>query len=123
MSETNGIAQIKVGGEIYPLLFGRAAVQEMSDRSVNNLSSNGVKLLVDLVFSGMMNHNIKFDLPRVEYSDVYELVENFADEEDAKEQEKKLWEIFEASRWGSQWVNELNEIKKKVQTMTKSLNP
>lgn len=122
MAETNGIAQIKVGGEIYPLLFGRAAVQEMSDRSVNNLSSNGVKLLVDLVFSGMMNHNIKFDLPRVEYSEVYELVENFADEEDAKEQEKKLWEIFEASRWGSQWVNELNEIKKKVQKMTKSLS-
>lgn len=122
MAETNGIAQIKVGGETYPLLFGRAAVQEMSDRSVNNLSSNGVKLLADLVFSGIMNHNIKFDLPRVEYSDVYELVENFADEEDAKEQEKKLWEIFEASRWGSQWVNELNEIKKKVQTMTKNLN-
>lgn len=121
MAETNGIAQIKVGGEIHSLLFGRAAVQEMSNRSIKNLTDNSAKLLTDLVFSGIMNHNIKYDLPRVEYSDVYDLVENFADEEDAKEQEKKLWETFEASRWGSQWVDELNEIKKKVQKMTKSL--
>lgn len=121
MAETNGIAEIRVNGNVHQLLFGRAAVQEMSDRSITNLSSNGTKLLTDLIYSGLMNHNIKFDLPRVEYSDVYDLVEQFADEEDASDQEKKLWETFEASRWGSQWVDELNKIKKKVETMTENI--
>lgn len=114
MAETNGRAQITVEGVIHPLLFGRAAVQEMSNRSIANPSANGVKLLVDLVYSGMLNDAIFTDLPYPVYSDVYLLVEKFADEEDAQEQEKLLWESFEASRFGAEWVKNIQEAKKKI---------
>lgn len=124
MSQTNGVAEIRIGGKVYPLLFNRAAVQEMSERSQRNLSSNGVKLLSDLVYSGMLNHCIRHELSFPNYSEVVAMIEDdFPDEEDAIEQEKLLWEVFETSRWGSKWVNELNEIKKKVQKITETLNP
>lgn len=112
--ETNGITKIIVGGKEYPLLFGRAAVEEMSRRSSEKLSNNGVKLLTDLVYSGLLNRAIKDDSEFPSYSDVYDLVEDFQLEEDSSEQYEKIWKIFESSRWGSQWLEKLNEIKKKV---------
>lgn len=123
MAETNGFAEIKVGGVKYSLLFGRAAVQEMSDRSIEKPSANSVELLTNLIYSGMLNFNIKHDLPRVPYHEAYDLVEAFADESDAREQERLLWEIFESSRWGSKWMEELADIKKKVMEMAEQLAP
>lgn len=121
MAETNGVAQIKVGGKTTPLLFGRAAAQEMSNRTIDKLSGNSVKLLVDLVYSGMLNHAIKNDFPFPLYSEVYDLIEEFEDEEDAVEQEELLWETFQASRWGSEWAKVIEEAKKKVEGLEKAL--
>lgn len=114
-SATNGITKITIGGEQYPLRFGRAAVEEMSRRSGENLSVNATKMLTDLVFSGMLNHSLAKDEQLPSYPDVYELIEAFQDEEDSSEQYAHLWETFEKSRWGSEWMSKLDDVKKKVE--------
>lgn len=122
MAETNGMAEITVGGVKYPLLFGRASVQEMSDRCLIDMTGNSVVLLANLVYSGRMNYNKSESQPIVSYKEIWNLVEEFADEPDAQEQEKLLWEIFETSKHGSKWVTELAEIKKKMTAITESLS-
>lgn len=121
MAETNGIAEITVGGEKIPLLFGRAAAQEMSNRSIENLSGNEIKLLTDLVYSGMLNHAIANDFPFPKYNETYSLVERFADEENAFEQQESIWETFQASRWGSEWAKAIEGAKKKVEELQKAI--
>lgn len=114
MATTNGMTKITVGGKEYPLRFGRAAVEEMSRRSAENLSANRVKMFTDLVFSGMMNNAIANDLPFPSYPEAYEMVEEFQDEPDASEQQNEIWGVFEQSRWGAEWLTKLEEVKKKV---------
>lgn len=122
MAETNGVAEIRVGGITYPLLFGRAAAQEMSDRTLSNLSGNPVKLLTDLVYSGMMNNAILNSQKFPSQTEVYLLVEDFSDEKDMLEQEKALWDTFEASKWGSKWNEEIAEVKKKATELLATLS-
>lgn len=121
MAETNGMAKITVEGVEYPLLFARAAVQEMTKRSLGNPSANEVKLLTDLVFSGMLNFAIFSDGIYPVYTEVYKLVEKFADEETASTQEELLWVTFESSRWGAEWRERLEEAKKKLDLMTEQI--
>lgn len=121
MAETNGMAEITVAGVKYPLLFARLAVQEMTTRSLTNPSGNPVLLLINLIHSGLLNHAVFTDSVHPLYPETYLLVDMFAEEEDAKEQEQKLWNIFESSRWGADWVAKLEEAKKKMDKQTENL--
>ena len=118
MAETNGFCEIKVGkGEserTYPLLFGLAATREMARRTVEGMTANEIKVLTDLVYSGSMNHAIASDLPFPSYSEVYGIVEEFQEREDATEQFDRIWETFNASKFGSQWIKTVDEAKKKA---------
>lgn len=115
MAETNGISEIRIAGKVYPLLFGRAAAQEMATRSIENLTGNPVKLFLDLIYSGMMNNAIKEETKFPQFSEVYELLELFPDEEDATEQQAQIWECFQSSRFGAEWAQKIEESKKKVE--------
>lgn len=114
MATTNGKTIITVGGKEYLLHFGRAAVEEMSHRAADRLTPNRIKMFTDLIYSGMMNSAIATDTPFPSYPEVYELIEDFQDEEDASEQQTKIWNVFEQSRWGAEWIKKLEETKKKV---------
>lgn len=114
MAETNGFSEITVRGQKYPLLFGFAAAQEMATRSMKNLSDNSVKNLTDLIYSGMLNEAISSDIPLPTYSEAYQITELFALENNAKEQEKKIWEVFLQSRWGQDYAKAIEKAKKKI---------
>lgn len=119
---TNGLITINVGGEKYPLRFGRASVEEMSKRVIENTTANNVKMFADLIYSGMMNEAIFKDIPFPAWGDVYEIVELFQEEEDSAEQYEAIWQCFQQSRWGSKWFDELNNIKKKVDLEIKKMS-
>lgn len=123
MAEASGFDQIEVKGVIYPLLFGRAAVQELSDRNRDSTSGsgNGVKLLIDLIYAGMLNYAIFSDTSVVAYSEVYLIVDDFAEEENFKLKEASLWKSFESSRFGAEWVLDILEAKKKMERVKSEL--
>lgn len=111
----NGITEITVGGEKYPLLYGRAAAEEIAIRIGRSFTANSFKNNLDLIYAGLLNHAIKHDNPIPEYEEVYSLVEAFHDEEDAKEQIEKISGVYAESKWGRDFLSALEEAKKKVE--------
>lgn len=120
-SATNGVAVLRVGGNEYPLLFGRASVEEMARRFTENISGNGFRLFLDLVYSGMLNQAIRDDMPYPDRTELHDLVEQFYDEPDSKEQHSKIWETFEKSRWGSEFAEKMEVLKKKAEKVVKEM--
>lgn len=115
---TNGICHIRVKEVKYPLYFGMLAIEELVNRLDRSDSDNHVKILTDMVFSGMCNHAYRQDLEFPKYSEVCDLIEDFFDEEDSSEQYVAIDLCFKESKHGSRWVEKLEELKKKIETMT-----
>lgn len=109
----NGVAEITVGGKIIKLRFGMVASEEFSKRIFNYQTENASKLSVDLVYSGMLNHAVANSLPIPDYSEVYDLCEEFNGQQDVKEQMEKVWAVFSESKHGSKWLDMVNAQKKK----------
>lgn len=121
MAETNGRFDIVIGtgkeAKTYPLLFGLAAVREMARRSIEGFTANEIKVFTDLVYAGTMNYAISQDLPFPAYGEIYQMVEEFQEQEDATEQFNAMWEVFNASKFGSKWLETVEEAKKKALEM------
>lgn len=116
---TNGICSIRVKGVEYPLYFGRQAIEELALRTEANFSTSPFKILVDLIYSGMCAHAARKDIPFPKYEDVYELCEDFEDEEDSAEQYMAVDECFKASKYGSDYIDKLNDTKKKMERLAR----
>lgn len=118
MAETNGRYDLVVGtGEnarTYPLLFGMAAVREMARRTMDGFTANEIKLVTDLIYSGSLNYAISQDLPFPTYGEIYSLVEEFQEQEDATQQFDRMWEVFNTSKFGAKWIETVEEAKKKA---------
>lgn len=118
MAESNGRCEIKVGEgaeeRTFPLLFGLAAVREMARRTVEGFTANEIKVLTDLVYAGRMNAAIADDLPFPSYGECYALIEEFQSRADATEQFDRVWEVFNTSKFGAEWLKTVDEAKKKA---------
>lgn len=118
---TNGICSIKVtndnGDRIeYPLYFGRQAIEEIAIRTEQHFSPNGFKILLDMIYGGTVAHATKNGLPFPSEQEIYALVESFLDEEDSAEQHDALEECFRQSKYGSDYLKKLEDIKKKMES-------
>lgn len=118
---TNGYIDIKIGAETYGLFFGRQSVEEFARRTEKYLSDNSFKIATDMVFSGMANYATKHELPVLPYEQVYDLMEEFSDQEDYNAQYAKVAETFWESKYGSDYREKLEELKKKVETEIEDL--
>lgn len=118
---TNGICSIRVKGVEYPLYFGRQAVEELALRTEANFSSNSFKILLDMVYAGMSAHAAKNGMPYPKESDVYQLVEDFLEEEDSAEQHDAIDECFKQSKYGSDYLKQLDDLKKKMDSLVKKV--
>lgn len=119
--EQNGICFIKVKGIEYPLYFNRMAIQEVAMRTEAATSPNDFKVTVDLVYGGMCAYNYSKDLPYPKFSDVYQIVEDFYEEEDCVEQLSEINKCFVESKYGKEYLSAFSDIKKKLSKLkTKS---
>lgn len=115
-------SEVRIGGETYPLLFGRQSAEEMGRRTSDSFSPNGFKLFCDLVYSGWCNHATANDYPFPTYQSVYELVEAFYDEDDSKEQQETIWDVFYKSKWGAEYLKKIQDAEKKSLEMIAELD-
>lgn len=109
----NGYCEIKIEGKIYPLKFGMVAVEDIAGRMASNPSVHATKILIDLIYGGMLNHSIANSLMPKPYNEVYDLCEKLSDEPDYQEQTKLVWETFQSSKHGSKWTKALEDLGKK----------
>lgn len=109
----NGYCEINIAGKSYPLKFGMVAVEDIAGRMASNPSVHATKILIDLIYGGMMNHSIANSLPVKPYDVVYNLCEDLADEPDYQDQTKLVWETFQSSKHGSKWTKALEDLGKK----------
>lgn len=114
---SNGICEIIVGGEKHALYFNRQAVEEVAMRTEANISGNGFKVLCDLVYAGICAGRARQDLPYPAWHEVYALVEQLYEQEDGTEQQATIHHCFNTSKYGAQYLEKLEEIKKKAEAM------
>lgn len=114
---SNGITKIIVKGVEYPLYFNIQAVEEFTNRIFDNVSSSPFKVMVDMIYSGMVGHAASKNIAYPKFEDVYKICEEFMDEEDSAEQYEEIDRVFVQSKWGSKKIEELEDIKKKVAEM------
>lgn len=117
----NGLASINVGGKIYPLLFGVAATQEIAKIVEKDYSDNEFTNIHAIIHGGMINHAIKARETLPSWTDTYEVAEAFYAEKDFIEQFNAVNKIFAESRWGSDYLNKLEDLKKKVDKQTEEV--
>ena len=112
----NGLTEIKVGGETFPLLFGVKATKYITEALSENFFEDDFEINKALVFGGMMNYYsyIGKPLPHDFPQQVYMLVEAWLQEADAKEQSEHISKVFAESKFGSKLMENLEEAKKKV---------
>ena len=121
MGESNGNCVMKIGDMVYPLFFGRMAVEEFAKRTETTLSDNAVKLATDLIYAGFVNFQTRQNLPMSSYEEVYDLAEEFFDQPDAKEQFERIDECFFQSKYGSKYKERIEDLKKKIEEETEKL--
>lgn len=109
----NGVCEMRIAGKVYPLKFGIVAVEEFSRLCSDNVSKNANKAMIELIYSGLFNHAIANRLPAKSFSEVYDLVEEFNNEDDAADQIEKIWETFNQSKYGSEWLKKIEGLAKK----------
>lgn len=117
----NGNCVIIVGDVPHPLFFGRLAVEEFAKRTEDNLSANGFKIATDMVYAGIINFQSRENLPMSSYREVYDLMEEFSDQKDFQEQYLKVDETFFQSKYGSQYKERIEELKKKIVEETEKM--
>lgn len=117
----NGNCVITIGGVPHPLYFGRLAVEEFARRTEENISGNGFKIATDMVYAGIINFQSRENLPMTSYKEVYDLMEEFSDQEDFQEQYLKVDEVFFQSKYGLQYKNKIEELKKKILEETEKI--
>lgn len=113
----NGITKIIVKGVEYPLYFNIQATEEFTNRLFDNVSSSPFKVMVDMIYSGMVGHAASKNIAYPKFEDIYAICEDFVEEEDSKEQYVEIDRVFTESKWGKKKIEELEDLKKKVMEM------
>lgn len=116
----NGYAQITVsnkegGQEVRHLYFGRQAVEEFGRRIAATFSDNSFKIATDMVFAGLVGYNTKMDIPPPLYTEVYEMMEEFTEQEDYEKQYEGVQKAFWESKYGREYQTKLADFKKKAE--------
>ena len=114
---SNGICKIKVKGTDYTLRFQRAAVQYIAETLGKDFVANPFKSTLELVYAGMLNESVFRQSAAPSWEEVYNLVDDFHDEEDATEQLTAVNKAFEDGRWGGDFMRKIEELKKKMEGM------
>lgn len=119
---------IDVEGVEHTLYFGRQAVEEFGRRTEKYMTDNGFKIAVDMVYSGIANYMTKLDMPVMKYDQVYEMLEKLSDLQEGTEavphydkQYEDITQCFWESKYGSEYAEKLEEIKKKVEQEIQTL--
>lgn len=117
----NGICKITVQGVEHTLYFSRLAQEELSRRSFLNAIPNNVKLLGDIIYSGLIGHAHRNDLQYPSYGQVQDLVEEWLDEEDFEEQNAAVDKCFRESKYGSRMLAEWGDTAKKLEGLEQKM--
>ena len=101
----------------HTLYFGMQSVEEFSSRLSRYVTDNPFKLAVDLVYAGVANFRTKNDFPPIPYTEIYNFMEEFfdQDEEEFNKQVSEAQNAFWESKYGVQYREKINELKKKVE--------
>lgn len=104
-------------GVVHSLYFGRQAAEEFARRVEKHLTDNTFKINVDIVYSGMANNMTRLDMPMINYSDVYDMLEKLLDEDPDlfAKQMAEIEKVFWESKYGREYEAKLEEVKKKAE--------
>lgn len=117
----NGLTEINVGGTQFPLLFGRLSVEIITKNLTEDTMDTLEEQTIELVYAGMRNYAHAKRLPKPKWVDVYEICQQLFDEDDFVEQIKEINTVFEESRFGSELIAKLDDVKKKIQAEEEKL--
>ena len=104
----NGIIDIKAGGKTYSLRFGMMSAEILGQQQLINPSTSSIKILTDLVYSGMANASYLQGETAKSYAECAEIVEQLLEQEDG--QVAEIWKVFEESKAGKKLTD---AVKKK----------
>lgn len=109
----NGVVEITVKKKKHILRFGYHGCMEFEQRIFKNPTQNQGKMLTDLVFSGIYGECMRSEKPMPIYEEVYDLVDLLSEEKDYSDQMQKVWDCYNQSKWGKEYVEKLAELGKK----------
>lgn len=109
----NGIVEITVKKKKHILRFGMQGCFEFQTRVFKNPTQNQGKLLTDLIYSGIYGECMANEQPAPDYKEVFELFNDFSEEDNYSEQLDKVWECFNLSKWGRDYMKAVTELGKK----------
>lgn len=112
----NGIIKIKVAKKDYILRFSYLACQDFEKRIFKHPSSNNVKLLTDLVYSGIYGEAVRNDEVMPLYSAAYDIIEDMSAQKDFKDLSDAIFECYNKSKYGSEFVKRIEEYSQKKKT-------
>lgn len=98
----NGIVNVNIKGQAYPLKFGMQAFLIFQDKSVNsNVSAEStegrLKAVCDLFFAGLAGHSIRNEKPVLSYPECVDLFDELCMEPDFNDQVNAIWNCFNES--------------------------
>ena len=111
----NGIVDITVNGVKHRLRFNVMSCSQFERLVFSDLEESGNKTLLNLVYSGIYGENLRNELPKPDFKDIYDLVEALADEDDFVEQRDKVESTYYESKYGRKFLEVMEEFKKKIE--------
>ena len=112
-AEHNGLVEITVKGKKHLLRFSYPACMDFEIRVFKNPSSNNGKMFIDLIYSGMLGDALRNEKPEPAYPEVYDLADKLTEEDNFQEQQAKVWEAYNQSKWGKEWMAKIEAFNKK----------
>ena len=106
----NGIIELKAGKKTYKLRFNYNACMEFEQKLFNNPSASQAKTLTDLIYSGLFGEALRSETAVMPYGDVCDLLDELSLEKNYSEQIKKVWNIYNESKWGADFQERLKEF-------------
>lgn len=103
----NGRYTLNIKGVRYPLYFNMPACEEFTIRvSKKKRLDVEFKIVVDLIYCGMLGYSISANEPIPEYSTAYDVVDMLYDEDDFEKQIQSANKVFLQSKYNT--FNETN---------------
>jgi len=95
----NGIYDLKIGDEVYPLKFGMHAIAALEQRTAKggvslDTTEGYAKFLSDLMYCGMYGNSVRNDIAIRPYSECMDLFELLATQDDAADQYSAMTKCY-----------------------------
>lgn len=94
----NGRYNLIIEGVEYPLYFNMPAVEEFTKRQKENAAHNNMKIVVDMIYSGMVGYSASNRTQPPVYRDVYEAVDKWFDDDGFNAELKRVHDAFVLSK-------------------------